>query len=237
MKILNFTLFFILCNLFFIGELKAQILLPGFEIEPANTGTPCNNIVPNLVVDHILLEPLEQAVGLHIMFNESDFVDFDHYEMLITDNIKTYTTIGPSVIIIIKVPQTIDPTSYVSCNSLDLSFQIKVVCDGIEYYSNIVPSQNLLCGYKNEFHKASKNQTINVTQPSTSNIVYFRNLQDAQISSVSFYNLEGQELLTKMNSSSSSIFEINLSSLASGMYIAKVNVNEGNFILKKVLVR
>lgn len=235
MKILKFTLFSLLCNLFFINQLSAQILLPGLPTEP--TEVLCNDIVPNLVIDHLYLESLDEYTYVHITFNESDFENFDHYEVRTTNNFSGHTTIGPSAIIIIKVPETGGPgNSFVSCNFLDLSFQIKAVCNGEEHYSNTIFSQNLTCN-SNEFRKAIEEYTVNVVQSSASNIVYFRGLHDIQISSVGIYNLDGQELFAKINNSSSSIFEINVSSLTPGMYIAKVFIDEETFILKKVVVR
>jgi len=249
MKILKFTLFLILCNVFFIGGLEAQILLNELQIKSSTNDASCSGIMPLLIIDRLdIIESLDKPLQTYITFNESDFENFDQYQIVrapniaqTTDNNNGHTIIdgnefiSDNPIIFIKVPQTGDEhaTPIGACSS---NFQIKAVCNGIEYFSNIASSIGLPCG-SNELRKASEEHLVNVSLSFAPKIIYFKNLQGVQISSVSFYNLGGQELFTKMNNSSSTIFEINVSSLTSGMYIAKVFINEETFILKKVVVR
>jgi len=254
MKILKFTFFLILRNVFFIAGLEAQdILLPEFEIksEPLPSCTPK---MPKFVINSFNAEIFKHDilnskvyVRIHIKFNNTNFSNFDHYEIQTTyRNGNRYdTTIGTSAILIIHVPETGGEDelglSSNSCYPLDLSFQVKAICNEKEYFSNVVPHSDHVCdfiqGKINGFSKASKEHSVSVVIPSTSNFVYFKSIQNLQIFSVSFYNLEGRELFTKLNDNASSMMEINLSSLTSGMYIAKIFIDEETFILKKVVVR
>jgi len=241
MKILKFTLFSLLCNVFFISGLEAQIPLNELQIKSSTNDASCYGIMPLLIIDRLdIVGSLDKPLQTYVTFNESDFENFDQYQIVKASDIGQTTEnnngfISDEPILIIVVPQTGgEPVTLLpSCNS---SFQIKAVCNGIEYYSNVVSSIGLPCG-SNELRKASEKHTVIAALVSASRNVYIKNLQGKQISSVKFYNLEGQELFTKLNNSTSSTFEINLSSVNSGMYIAKVFIDEETFILKKIVVR
>jgi len=240
MKILKFTLFCILCNVFLISQLTAQLLL-----NLPNNNDECGNAIPQLIIYEVTIEHvIDNHYNMYIQYNETSFESSD-YELQInlpSNSGNEFMPFSPTITTLIIVPEPIDEVIQFGCSS-NINFRIAKVCGGQETYSNIVSIESINCLDGIHYKKSSFNNMLNednnisIAPQPASNIIKIKNYENEFISNASIFSIYGQELLNYNSTSLTSELNLELPKLASGNYIVKIDTHKGNTYFKKLIIK
>jgi len=223
----NWLLTTFIC-LFVVGQHFAQPV-------PGN-GAKCPVPIPSLAVENIYYDSNE------VVYNGSDYSIFDR--AWLQRRINKNSLPLPSINDLSCPPGAWEYAAGVKrgvreCEDLfehgkDYDLRMRVICKGSLYYSDIVTFDYM----EQSDRLYSEISEVNVEfypQPA-SDFMFVKNKSDAKIHSVTIFNTNSQMLIKTKNEHELTEFKIEVSDLSTGLYTAKIKLDDQSEYFKKIMI-
>lgn len=197
----------------------------------------CAKEVPQFIIDSIEISHQGSDIVLcNMYFNESDFVNYDEFEIQINHpkNDSFISMAGPGVWVVAPHPTS----GEVNLCGHNRFFRIVATCGKLVYESNIVYLGDVKCIYDPyvELRQNPDASEIVISPQPIADHFEIKNLKNNPIHAVILKNVQGQKLKEFRSNGLETYLRLEVPNLPSGIYFVEVHLENNLIHCKKISI-